>query len=159
MQLACDWPAFAQELRVSVDNNLPWSAVQQLRSRGELEEQTLKGALHCDDYDSSSLIMDLSLQERVEALVPGCPLAGWLLVLAGAEKGEGGKSRWVQGKYCNEGNNVGDALQLAGLVARVPPLQLALENSSSSGQLQLSAPRSWASLLGPPMSLSSESMF
>jgi hypothetical protein len=173
---------FSESMRAA-DTHVSWGGVTELRAALARAEGENRGGssvpsvavLHCDDYDSSSLMHGPGgvggevgglMAQRVEELVPGAPLAGWLLVAQEEGEGEEGECVSVLGRYCQEGNNVGDAVQLAALAAQAVGLSLHDSSSSSSsssslpgGGEGLSVPRSWASLLGPPLSLSSASMF
>jgi hypothetical protein len=171
--LTHDFPKFGEAMS-SVDNSMPWSVVQDLHkytSTPSLMPPLPPGSLHCDDYDASTLMSECvseSVRDKVEELVPGSPLVGWLLMQSVASEcvsecvSESSSASvkapclWVQGKYCNEGNNVSDAVQLAGLVGSIMGV---LVDDCSSGTVRMRVPQSWGSLLGPPMSLSSLSMF
>ena len=180
-QLATEFPSFSETMQ-GVDNSFSWSAVEQLRKQSSMPPLPPSAQLHCDDYDFSSLQLQamgggetevgVALEDRVEGLVPGSSQVSWLLLQGWGSAGDRDESGLcVLGKYCQEGNNVGDAVGLAALVARGMGLPLPLvggevqtATSSSNGSSavrnhQMSMPRSWASLLGPPLSLSSSSMF
>lgn len=163
-----------------MDHHLAWTALQQLRQASAASSLPVppRTELYCDDYDVSALMAGAgageeeggggAFGERVGDLVPGCSLVGWLLLelleqdhrqQQGLGQGEGAVC--VLGKYCNEGNNVQEALALAVLAATALGLDLvgASGGGGSGAGVRVSMPKSWASLLGPPLSLSSASMF
>ena len=159
--LAVDMPACSEVIKC-VENSIPWSTVQELRIELSSPPPSCDfESLTEDLLSASELGKDvINIKEKVENVIPGSPLVGWLLTKG--EKLEG-VNMLVLGKYCREGNNVGDAVDLAGLVARVTGL-LAFPtsdgvNDETQNQAKLSVPKSWDDLLGPPLSLSSSSMF
>lgn len=141
------FPGFHENL-TRIENRIPWSTIEELCAQKRPIPRQL---LSQNEITSGS-----SLEELVRNLLPGSPLVGWLMVESirlGREHPD--MKLWVLGKYCREGNNVDDSIDLAMLIASLTRILGDVEER----QMRLRCPKSWDHLLGLPLPSSSISMF